>query len=340
MNETIVVLDAIGRSVAERLRALLPEGFELTHGTAFGDDHLAEIISGADYAISGQVAVSGEVLRAAKRLKLLHKWGVGVDNLDLEAARALGIRVARTTGSNSVAVAEFTIGLMVCALRHIPHGHFALQHGRWQSWRGQSPFLLSGKTVGLVGFGAIGKAVARLLSGFGCAILYNKPHRLPPADEEALGVGFAELPALLARADVVSLHCPLTPATAGLIDRTAFTSMKPTAVLVNVARGGVVAERDLAWALRNRVIHAAAVDVYEVEPLPADSPLLHIDNLTLTPHLGAMAADTFAPTVRRMFENIVRVSRGEPVPALDAVVEMDQGGGDGLDHDDPSGPPR
>ena len=96
--------------------------------------------------------------------------------------------------------------------------------------------------------------------------------------------------------------------------------MKSTAVLINVARGGIVMEDDLVQALRNRVIHAAAVDVYEIEPLPAESPMLHIDNLTLTPHLGAMAADTFAPTVERMFENIARVSRGEPIPALDAVV--------------------
>ena len=320
MTRTIVVLDAIGEAVAERLRALLPDGFELTHATALGDDHLMEIVADADYAISGQVAVGGAVLRAAKRLRLLHKWGVGVDNLDLDTARELGIKVARTTGSNSTAVAEFTIGLMICALRHIPHGHLALRRGEWRSWRGQSPFLLSGKTVGLVGFGAIGKAVARRLAGFGCTVLYSKPHRLADDEEARLGVAFAALPELLARSDVVSLHCPLTPATAGLIDRAALSSMKPTAVLVNVARGGIVAEHDLAWALRHRVIHAAAVDVYEVEPLPADSPLLHIDNLTLTPHLGAMAADTFEPTVRRMFANIARVSRGEPLPALDAVV--------------------
>ena len=322
MRETIVVLDAIGETVAERLRALLPEGFELTHGTALGDDHLAEIIAGADYAISGQVAVSGAVLRAAKRLKLLHKWGVGVDNLDLETARELGIGVARTTGSNAVAVAEFTIGLMICALRHIPHGHLDLQQGRWQAWRGRTPFLLSDKTVGLVGFGAIGKAVARRLAGFGCTILYHKPRRLDTADEEAFGVRFAELPELLAQADVVSLHCPLTPATAGLIDRAALASMKPTAVLINVARGGIVVEDDLVWALNDRAIHSAAVDVFDIEPLPADSPLLHLDNLTLTPHLGAMSADTFVPTVTRMFENIVRVSRGEPVPARDAVVQQ------------------
>ena len=320
MTETIVVLDAIGDTVAERLRALLPEGFRLTHGTALGDDHLAEIIAGADYAISGQVAVSGAVLRAGKRLKLLHKWGVGVDNLDIETARELGIKVARTTGSNSTAVAEFTIGLMICALRHIPQGHFRLQNGRWQGARGQSPFLLSGKTIGLVGFGAIARSVARLLSGFGCTLLYNKRHRLAADEEGEIGAEYAALPDLLARADVVSLHCPLTEATRGLIDRKALATMKSTAVLVNVARGGVVAEPDLAWALRNRVIHAAAVDVYEVEPVPADSPLLHIDNLILTPHMGAIVADTFAANVKRMFDNIVRVSRGEAIPARDLVV--------------------
>ena len=237
MTERIVVLDAISEAVADRLRALLPGGFELTHGTAHGDDHLAAIIADADYAISGQVAVGGEVLRAAKRLKLLHKWGVGVDNLDVDTARALGIKVARTTGSNSLAVAEFTLGLTICTLRHIAHGHVGLRNGQWQNWHGRSPFLLSGKTVGLVGLGAIGKSVARLLPGFGCTILYNKPNRLALAEEEALGVEYADLPDLLARSDVVSLHCPLTRATAGLIDRAALAAMKPTAVLIQCRAG-------------------------------------------------------------------------------------------------------
>jgi D-3-phosphoglycerate dehydrogenase len=321
LTETIVVLDDISEGVAEKLRALLPPGFVLTHGSEQGEAHLKAIIAEADYAISGQVAVSGDVVRAARRLKLLHKWGVGLDNLDLDAARECGIKVARTTGSNSVPVAEFAVSLMISTLRHIAHGHHSLQQGVWRNWRGRDHLLLSGKPVGLVGFGAIGKAVARLLAGFRCTILYNKPHRLEPAEEAALGVGYAGLPELLAGADVVSLHCPLTPQTAGLIDRAALAAMKPTAALINVARGGVVREDDLVWALRNGLIHSAAVDVYEVEPLPADSPLIGIDNLTLTPHLGAMAADNFAPTVQRMFENIARVSRGEPVPSLDSVVE-------------------
>jgi phosphoglycerate dehydrogenase-like enzyme len=125
---------------------------------------------------------------------------------------------------------------------------------------------------------------------------------------------------LLAQSDVVSLHCPLTPETTNLIDKAAFAAMKKTAVLINVARGGVVNEADLVVALRAKDIAGAAMDVYSVEPLPAESELLTLDNIVVTPHLAAMAADNFAPTVTRMFANMAHVSRGEPVPPLDLVV--------------------
>jgi phosphoglycerate dehydrogenase-like enzyme len=321
MPETIVVLDPISETVAARLRALLPDGMVLTHGHTRGDDHLRSIIADADYAIAGQVGVSGDVLRAATRLKLLHKWGVGVDNLDLRAARALGIKVARTYASNAVPVAEFTLGLMISALRNLSYGHAELKNGEWRGGRlPQDSFMLSGKTVGIVGFGAIGQALARLLAGFGCRILYTKRTRLSPADEASLRVTHASLQDLLRTSDVVSLHCPLTPETAGLIDRAKLETMKRTAVLINVARGGVVVEADLIWALENRMIHAAASDVFETEPLPGDSPLLTLDNLVVTPHLAASTVDTFAPTVLQMYGNIVRVSRGEPIPENDLVV--------------------
>ena len=321
MPETIVVLDPLMPERAERLRALLPPGFVLTHGTARGDDHLKQIIGEADYAISGQVGVSGEVLRAAKRLKLLHKWGVGVDNLDVEAARELGIRVARTTGSNAVPVAEFTLGLTLAALRCIAYGHAELKKGEWRTGRLPSEtFTLSGKTVGIVGFGAIGRNVAKLVRGFGCTVLYAKRAPLGAEEEAALGVRHAALPELLAAADVVTLNCPLTPETTGLIDAAAFRAMKRTAVLVNVARGGVVVEADLVEALRGGTIAAAAFDVFETEPLPADSPLLALDNLVVTPHLAAIAADNFVPTVNQMFGNIARHARGEPVPEKDLVA--------------------
>jgi D-3-phosphoglycerate dehydrogenase len=321
MTETILVLDPLTPERAAKLRALLPPGFVLTHGTARGDDHLKEIIAEADYAIAGQVGVSAQVLSAAKKLKLLHKWGVGIDNLDVEAARALGIGVARTTGSNAIPVAEFTLGLMLSALRCISHSHARLKQGEWIGGRlpGEA-YMLSGKTVGLVGFGAIGQNVARLLKSFGCTILYSKRQPLSGQEEAALGVRHATLAEILAQSDIVSLHCPLTPETTNLIDASAFAVMKRTAVLVNVARGGVVVENDLIAALRAGTIHAAAMDVFAVEPLPADSPLLGLDNLVLTPHLAAGAADNFDRTVNQMYANIARVSRGEPVPERDRVV--------------------
>jgi phosphoglycerate dehydrogenase-like enzyme len=179
---------------------------------------------------------------------------------------------------------------------------------------------LSGKTVGIIGFGAIGQALARLLAGFNCTILYNKRHPLAQAEEAALNARHASVPDLLAQSDVVSLHCPMTPETAGLIDRAALQRMKPTAVLINVARGGVVVESDLVWALQNRVIQAAAMDVFETEPLPSDSPLIGVEGLILTPHIASHAADNFEKTVRHMFGNIERVSRGEAIPERDMVV--------------------
>ncbi|MDE2335268.1 MAG: 2-hydroxyacid dehydrogenase [Rhodospirillales bacterium] len=306
---------------ADKLRALLPQGMTLIHATERSEAHRCAIIAEADYAITGQVAVSGTVLRAARRLKLLHKWGVGVDNIDLETARACGIAVARTAGSNATAVAEHTVGLMLAALRNIGFGHAELREGRWAGGRmPQEARLLSGKTVGIVGFGAIGRSVARLLGGFGCTILYNKPTPLPAAEEGALGVAFATLAEMLPRVDVLSLHCPLVEATTRLIDAAALAAMKPGSVLVNVSRGGVVDEAALVEALRHGIIHAAAVDVYEIEPVPADHPLLGLPNAVVTPHLAAGAADNFVPTVTRMFDNMRRYGRGEPIRAGDRVV--------------------
>jgi phosphoglycerate dehydrogenase-like enzyme len=193
MGGLIAVLDVLPETRIERLRSLLPEGFHLTGGVAPGDEAMKALIREADFAITGQVAVSGDVLRAATRLKLLHKWGVGVDNLDIETARQLGIQVARTTASNAVPVAEFALGLMLSALRFSAYGHHKLKQGEWHG-PGRLPgetFLLSGKTVGIIGLGAIGTQLARLLSGFGCTILYAKRTPLPRQEEEALGVRLA-----------------------------------------------------------------------------------------------------------------------------------------------------
>jgi D-3-phosphoglycerate dehydrogenase len=322
MVHRIVVLDVLAEPRVRDMRALLPEGFTLDGGVAPGDEAMKRLIRDADFAITGQVAVSADVLRAAGKLKLLHKWGVGVDNIDIAAAQDLGIKVARTTGSNALAVAEFTIGLMIAALRMLPYGHHMMKQGVWHG-PGRlpvEPLLLNGRTVGIIGLGAIGTNVAKLLQGFACTVLYAKRRPLSGCEDAALGVRHAPFDEIIATSDVISLHCPLTPETEGLFDAAVFARMKPAAVLINVARGGVVNEADLAAALKARVIRAAAMDVFSIEPLPADNPLLTLDNIVVTPHLAASTADTFEPTVRRMYRNMELVARGEPVSELDSVV--------------------
>ena len=320
MTSKIVVLDPITAETARRMRGLLPPGLVLEHAEGRDRAHLLAIVAEADVIVSGQIPVDAELLRAAPRARLLHKWGVGVDNFDLEAARAQRVTVARTTGSNAMPVAEFTLGLMIALLRNLAWGHTSLRGGEWRNTSMPKPsYMLSGKTVGLIGFGAIGQNVARLLAPFGGRILYNKTKPLDAAEEKALGVTYATVPELLKEADVVSLHCPLTPQTQGLIDRAALQSMKRSAVLINVARGGVVNEQDLADALRAREILGAATDVYETEPPPAGHPLLALDNVVATPHIAAMAADNFEKTINQMFGNIARFAEGDGVAPTDFV---------------------
>ncbi|MGB7302109.1 MAG: 2-hydroxyacid dehydrogenase [Burkholderiaceae bacterium] len=317
----IAILDPLVPATREKLAALMPTGFDIVYASERSIEHLKALIAHADYAVSGQTPVPGELLRAATRLRLLHKWGVGVDNFDLDTARELNIPVARTTASNAAPVAEYALGLMIATMRSLAFGHAELQQGRWRGFPlPRDSLLISGKTVGIIGFGAIGQRLAQLLSGFGCRVLYNKRTPLPPDEEASLNAEFADLPTLLDTADIVSLNCPLTDQTAGMINRDALQRMKSTAILVNVARGGIVLEDDLYWALKNRVIHAAATDVFETEPLSANSPLLTLDNLVATPHLAALAADSFAPTVKRIAANIERVARGEAIPEFERVV--------------------
>jgi phosphoglycerate dehydrogenase-like enzyme len=321
MSEKIIVLDPITPSTAERMRELLPPGLTLDHATSRDPAELKTLVAEADYIVSGQIPVDAELLAAATKAKLLHKWGVGVDNFDLDAARAKGIVVARTTGSNAVPVAEFAVGLMIALLRNLAFGHATLrENGAWRTTTlPKESLMISGKTVGIIGYGAIGQNVARMVKGFGCTVLYNKTRPLPAAEEASQGVTFATVAEILAQADIVTLHCPMTQQTKGMIDRRALQSMKPKAVLINCARGGVVVESDLVEALKAREILGAATDVYETEPVPPDHPLLTLDNAVVTPHIAAMAADNFASTIHQMWGNIHRVAQGEKVAENDFV---------------------
>jgi len=230
------------------------------------------------------VKVDAEAISAATRLRVVGRAGVGVDNIDVAAATAAGILVVNAPTANTIAAAELTVGLIYALSRNIAAADASLRRGEWR----RADFVgteLRGKTLGIIGLGKIGLAVAERARAMEMVILGSDPF-VDAAAAAARAIELLEIDELLRRSDVVTLHVPLNDATRGLIDEKALRSMKATAFLVNVARGGVVDEAALAAALGEGRLGGAAIDVYEHEP-PRDSPLLTAPNTVLTPHLGA-----------------------------------------------------
>ncbi|MCS7236133.1 MAG: glyoxylate reductase [Armatimonadota bacterium] len=259
--------------------------------------------------------VDETLLSAARRLRVVANVAVGYDNVDVEAATRRGVVVTNTPDVLTETTADLAWALLLAAARRVAEGDRFTRAGRWQSWGlelllGQDVY---GRTLGVVGLGRIGRAVARRALGFGMRVLYTSQSRHPEAERE-LGVQWRQLDDLLAEADFVSLHTPLTPQTRHLIGREQLRRMKPTAVLVNTARGPVVDEDALVQALREGWIWAAGLDVFEREPLPPDSPLLSLDNVVLTPHVGSASFATRARMSELAAENCVAVLSGRRPP--------------------------
>ena len=321
MTQKIVMLQPIGEEQENIIKSLLPEGFSVSAIKGRSPEDVKAGVADADYAVWWDLPITADIVAAAPRIKLFHKWGVGIDNIDIEACRARGIRIARTTGSNAVPVAEATVGMMIAIARRIVQAHIGVVAGGWpknEVWR--HSILVSGKTVGILGLGAIGKGVAKRLRGFDCTILYHNRNRLPEAEEQALGVQYRTLDAMLSECDILSLNCPLTPETAGLINAQKLGLMKKGSLLVNVARGGIVVEPDLVAALKSGHLAGAAVDVFDQEPPPFDHPLLHMDNVICTPHTATSAYENSRRSVSHWLGNILHVHKGEEIPAQDVVV--------------------
>lgn len=317
---TLIMLDPMSPDRLDRIRPLVPDGWTVVAAASRDAVDQEAALRGARFCITGDVPVTAGMM-AIPGLEAVHKWGVGYDNIDLDAARDHGIRVLRTTGSNAVAVAETTLGMILSLGRNIARGHVGILSGKWRKGElASSSATLSGRTVGIIGMGYIGQALARLLRGFGCTILYNKRTRLTDAEEVALGVSFASLDELMGEADVVTLNCELNESTRNLVDQRVLSLMKPSAVLVNAARGGVVVEPDLAEALREGRLAGAAVDVFEIEPIEADNPLIGLDRIILTPHIGAISADSFTTNVMRMMANLKAIEEGRPPREIDVLV--------------------
>ena len=249
---------------------------------------------------------TAEMIAAAPKLKLIQKIGVGVNTIDLDAAKQRGIPVCNLPGTNARAVAELTLGLMLSVLRRIPAFDRGLRVGTWTDAAMQDGIgELGGRTVGLVGFGAIPRILAPILAAMGCNVIYTARTRV--ADPVA---AYRTLDQLLAEADVVSLHLPLVPETEHIIDTEALNRMKPSAILINTGRGGLVDQPALVAALSSGRIAGAGLDVFEAEPLPANDPILAVPNVVVTPHVAWLTTGTFDRSFALAAENCRRVATG------------------------------
>jgi glyoxylate reductase len=255
--------------------------------------------------------IDGELLDASPRLKVVSNYAVGFDNIDVPAATSRGVVVGNTPGVLTETVADFTMALLLATARRVVEGDAFTRAGRWKSWE---PMLLLGQdmynaTLGLVGLGRIGAAVARRARGFGMRILYYDVIRREDLEAE-LGIEFTPFEDVLRRADFVSVHTPLTPETRHLISGPQLRLMKKTAVLVNTARGPIVDPDALYQALSSGEIWAAGLDVFEVEPVPRDHPLLGLQNIIVAPHIASASVETRTKMANMAVENLLAALAG------------------------------
>ena len=305
MNVLLHYLASPGFEAA--LRSALPDGMRLTIVDAADDTALAAALPETDAILHVLRPLRAGDIEAAPQLKLIQKIGVGVNTIDLDTARKRGVAVCNMPGTNSQAVAELAIMLMLASLRRV--AYFDPLTRRGEGWRPEPEAFdrvgeLAGRIVGLVGFGAIPQRLAPVLRALGAEVIHTTATKRD---------GAVPLDELLARSDVVSLHCPATPETIGMISREAIARMKPGAVLVNTARGELVDETALYDALHTGHLRAAGLDVFQREPAPQDNPLFTLPNVVVTPHVGWLTPETLSRSIAIGFENCRRVRSGEPL---------------------------
>lgn len=298
-----------GPGFVAQIEESAPDGIDIVIVDESDRQRFADEMRDADVLLHVLEPVTAEAIEAAPRLKLIQKIGVGVNTIDLDAARDHRVAVANMPGTNSQAVAEMTLALMFAALRRIPLLDDAMREGR--GW-GLDPGIfdtageISGRTIGLVGYGEIPRRLAPVLAALGANVVYAVRRERPAAIGQRL-----DLDALLTESDIVSLHVPLTPETAGMIDADAIGRMKPGAVLINTARGGLVDEIALRDALASGRIAAAGLDTVSEEPAPATNILFGLDNVVVTPHIAWLTPETLRRSLGIAFENCRRVAAGE-----------------------------
>ncbi|MDS1139589.1 2-hydroxyacid dehydrogenase [Pusillimonas sp. SM2304] len=271
----------------------------------------------ADFMMIYRAKPSANVLKSAKRARLIQLLAAGYDGMDMEIIKKLGIPCANNGGANSWAVADHTLLLMLSLYRRLIETDKEVREGKWQSGTtGLNTFEMAGKLVGILGLGNIGQKVAKRVQAFDARVQYHSRRRLSPDHEKALGVTYASLDELCVTSDILSLHAPLTDETEKLINAERLRSMKASAMLINTSRGALVDEAALAEALRSGRIAGAGLDAFVDEPVKPDSELLALKNVVLSPHTGGTTADTWLRRARFGFGNMRKVCDGEAPEAL------------------------
>jgi phosphoglycerate dehydrogenase-like enzyme len=309
----IIVSPKFPPAMLDVARSLVPAGFEMVVVDAGTPEFTAALPDAAYYVGFPRAELNSEFFKAAPGLKLVQLISAGYDRLDVAAAKRAGVPIANNGGSNSVAVAEHTLMLMLAVYRKLSWHHANVVTGKWRvgDFASHRLYELEGKTLGIVGLGTIGKKVARRAAAFGMRILYYDIARLAGDAEDALGVRFVLLPELLRTADIVTLHVPLNDATRNLIGTRELGMMQASGVLINTCRGPVVDETALHTALTTGRIAAAGLDVMVEEPPIANHPLFALENVTFTPHMAGPTWDNWFKAFRNAFDNVQRVARGE-----------------------------
>ncbi len=277
-----------------------------------GPAEAVEVLKDADAVLVNLFSMTKDIINAMDRCKIISRYGVGYDNVDVDAATQKGIWVARVPDYSIEEVSDHALALLLSSVRKIAYKDRMIRSGRWNLHKDWPSYRIAGKTLGIIGFGAIGQKFSVKISGLGLKkVLVHDPY-IKPEDIETFGCIPASLNELVKDADYISIHAPLTEKTTELIDRKAFIDMKSSCILINTSRGPLVNEQDLFTALKEGQIAAAGIDVCEVEPLPENSPLRTLDNITLTDHAGWYSEESVVELKTKAAQNILQVLKGNP----------------------------
>lgn len=297
----------------EMLKSVVPNGFTIeTLEEATYDCLLRQCVDADYFLASGRLPIDERVLSAAKQLKMIQRTGVGTEMLDLEAIKKHGIPLFVNVGVNARSVAEHTIALILACLKRLPQINADTHAGVWKKQlQGVSTHELYGKTVALVGMGNIGRTVAAMLQPFRVKILYTDVVRQSKEVEDDLDLNYIEnFEQMLPNADILSFHCPLTSENREMLNAETIAKMKHGAMVINTARGKLINEEALYEALKECKLRMAAMDVHYEEPMQKDSPLMDLDNVILTPHIGGLSFEAFKRMMLNAVSNIVNFDRG------------------------------